>query len=228
MENFSSGGTRLGEPTANTRPMAELQRFTDLILFRDMLELTCSESTFFSVRLHQLSLLLGYAKAELLHWNKINVVTSNGGSLLWDCSVEELSLNIEKIIHSITIHLCELTMVYRIAMFSTATLLLFYNIIELSWTRHKLKGQQRGSALIPSFLVFGTNSGQQHFLWRAFLCLSKSLGVIQKQCSEDALCVHPPVILSHGAEIVEDDLELGRKAEISSIEFQQVVWKSDE
>lgn len=119
-------------------------------------------------------------------------------------------------------------MVYIIAVFCTATLLLFYNILELSWTHHKRQGQLGGSALIPSFLVCGTNAGEQHFLWRAFTRLSKSLGVIQKQCSEVALCVHPLVILNPGAEIVEDYLKLGRKTEISPIKFQQVLGKSDE
>lgn len=55
-----------------------------------------------------------------------------------------------------------------------------------------------------------------------FTCLSKNLGVIQKQCSEVALCVHPLVIIDPGAEIVEDYLKLGIKAEISPIKFQQV------
>lgn len=214
----------LGEPTANTRLMAELQRFTDPNpIQRGARTNLLRKYIFFSVWLHQLSLLLGYAEAELLHWIKINVVTNNRGSLSWDCSVEELPLNIQEIIESIIIHLWGLTMVYRIA-----TLLLFHNILELLWTRYKLKGQLRGSALIPSFLVFGTNASEQHILWRAFTSFSKSLGVIQKQCSEVVLCVHPLVILNHGAEIVEDYLKLGRKAEISPIESQQVLWESDE
>lgn len=209
--------------------MAELQRFADLNpIQRDARTKLLRKYIFFSVWLHQLSSLLGYAEAEPLHWIKIDVVTSNRGSLSWDCSVEELSLSTQKTIHSITIHLWEFTMVYVIGMFSMVTLSLFYNILEFSWTHHNPKGQVRGSALIPSSLVFGTNAGEQHFLWRAFTCLSKNLGVIRKQSSEAAPRVHPLVILNAGVEIVEDYLKLGRKAEIPPIRFQQALWKSDE
>lgn len=185
----------------NSKHKTKWQNYKDSLnhLCRERLELPCSENTFFAVWLHQLRSLLGYADAELLHWIKINVITSNRGSLAWDCSVEEQSSNIQKIIYSITIHLWEFAMV------STATLLLFYNILELSGTHHKQKRKSRGSALIPQFLVFDTKSSEQHFLWRTFTCLSKSLGVMQ--CSQVAICVHPLEILNPVAEIVEDYLK---------------------
>lgn len=109
----------------NSKHKTKWQNYKDSLnhLCRERLELTCSGSTFFAVWLHQLSSLLGYADAELLHWIKINVITSNRGSLAWHCSVEEQFLNIQKIIYSITIHLWEFTMVYTIAMLRAATLL---------------------------------------------------------------------------------------------------------
>lgn len=55
--------------------------------------------------------------------------------------------------------------------------------------------------------------------------MPNSLSVIRKQGSAVALCVHPLIILEAGAEIVEDYLKLGRKAEISLVEFQQVLKK---
>lgn len=108
---------------------------------------------------------------KLLHWFKVNVVTSNRGSLSWDCSVEKLSLNIQKIIHSITIHLWEFTTVYRIAMFRTAPLLLLYNILDLY--RDLSQTQRTTERISTDSIILGvcTKAAEQHFLWRAFTCL---------------------------------------------------------
>lgn len=55
--------------------------------------------------------------------------------------------------------------------------------------------------------------------------MPNGLSVIRKQSSAVALCVHPFIILEAGTETVEDYLKLGRKAEISLVNFQQVLKK---
>ena len=55
--------------------------------------------------------------------------------------------------------------------------------------------------------------------------------IVQVSSGDKVLQLHPVcilIILEAGAEIVEDYLKLGRKAENSLVKFQQVLWKSDE